>query len=85
MPEKKRWIRFSYTKKENKMFFTMENSYSEAQPQHEKTWKRNKQEHGIGKDIINEIVERNNGWVTFERKDGVYRVETMLPGVDGTV
>ena len=81
LPESARWIRIKVTIERKKMLFVIENSCGEIsqRAQGERTWKRNKQEHGIGKDIIHEIVQRNNGWITYAQKDSIYRVELMLP------
>ena len=81
LPKEKRWTRLSFREAAGKLFFVLENSCSETQMKKssEKTWKKNKEEHGLGKDIINEIVGRNNGWITFAQNTDVYRVEIMLP------
>ena len=81
LPEDARWIRIQVTMERKRVLFVLENSCGEvSQPaQGERTWKKNKNEHGIGKDIIHEIVQRNNGWITFAQKEGIHRGKLMLP------
>ena len=80
LPEEARWIRMQVTAEKKRTAFILENSCGEGS-QHargEKTRKANKLEHGIGKDIIHEVVNRNRGWITFAQKDDVHRVELVL-------
>ena len=81
LPEEERWIRFTAKQDKKKWIFIIENSCGEISQREssEKTWKKNKDEHGIGKDIIYEIVNRNRGWIEFAQEANVHRVEMMLP------
>ena len=86
LPEEKRWIRITATEGKKRWVFVIENSCGEGslRKEGEKTWKKNKDEHGIGKDIIYDIVNRNRGWIEFHQENGVHRVEMMLP-LEGAV
>ena len=81
LPEDARWIRFRANVERKRVLIMLENSCGviSQRTKGEKTWKQNKKDHGIGKDIIHEVVNRNNGWITFAQKDGIHRVEMMLP------
>ena len=81
LPEEERWIRFTAKQDKKRWFFIIENSCGEISRRKsgEKTWKKNKDEHGIGKDIIYEIVNRNRGWIEFKQEANVHLVEMMLP------
>ena len=82
LPKGERWIRITAKQGKKTWVFAIENSCGESShlKAGEKTWKKNKEEHGIGKEIIREIVDRNRGWVEFSQEEGVHRVELMLPG-----
>ena len=81
LPEEERWIRFTVKPDKKKWIFCLENSSGEKSLRKpgEKTSKKNKEDHGIGKDIIVEIVNRNRGWIEFTQEEGAYRVDMMLP------
>lgn len=81
LPEEKRWIRFTASEGKKRWTFVIENSCGEGslRKEGEKTWKKDKAEHGIGKDIIYDIVNRNRGWIEFRQENGSHRVEMMLP------
>lgn len=79
--EEERWIAIRVRKDGDKLFYTMENSCNEKSRQRfgTNTWKGNPEEHGIGLDIINDLVSDMNGWIKSERRDNIYRVEMMIP------
>ena len=81
LPEEERWIHITAKEGKKKWIFIIENSCGERslRKKGEKTWKKNKDDHGIGKDIIYDIVNRNRGWIEFRQENGVHRVEMMLP------
>ena len=65
----------------SRLFVSMKNSCNEQSRQRSgtKTWKRNSDEHGIGLDIINDLVSGMKGWIKSERRENVYHAELMLP------
>ena len=78
--QEERWIRVKARQEKTKLFLKIENScLNEDQKRIGKTWKQNKKEHGYGKDIVTELVNRNGGWVTFDRQEDEHHVELMLP------
>ena len=81
LPEEERWIHITAKEGKKKWIFVIANSSGAGslRKKGEKTWKKNKDEHGIGKDIIYDIVNRNRGWIEFRQEDGVHRAEMMLP------
>lgn len=79
--EKDRWIKIRVRRDGKKLFFSMENSCNEKSRQRfgTNTWKGNPDEHGIGLDIINDLVGDMKGWIKSKRQENVYYVELMLP------
>ena len=79
--EKERWIKIRVRRDGKKLFFSMENSCNEKSRQRfgTNTWKGNPDEHGIGLDIINDLVGDMKGWIKSKRQENVYYVELMLP------
>lgn len=76
-----RWILINVRKDRSRLFVSMKNSCNEQSRQRSgtKTWKRNSDEHGIGLDIINDLVSGMKGWIKSERRENVYHAELMLP------
>ncbi|MBQ9063343.1 MAG: GHKL domain-containing protein [Eubacterium sp.] len=68
-----------------KLFVSMDNSCNEQSRQRggAKTWKKDAGKHGIGLDIINDLVDSMNGRIKSERQENVYHVELMLPAGRG--
>ena len=68
-----------------KLFVSMDNSCNEQSRQRSgaNTWKKDAGKHGIGLDIINDLVESMKGWIKSERRENVYHVELMLPAGRG--
>ena len=78
---RERWIRISAKQKGKKLFFRMENSCHEAagQTRGRRTWKQDAENHGIGTEIVQEIVHKQKGWCTFTQKEDRYVTELILP------
>jgi len=79
--EEERWIKIGVRRDGDRLHFTMENSCNERSKQRfgTNTWKKNSDEHGIGLDIINDLVSDMKGRIKSERRENVYHVELMLP------
>lgn len=79
--EEERWIRIGVRRDANRLYFSMENSCNERSRQQfgTNTWKKNSDEHGVGLDIVNDLVSDMRGRIKSERRDNVYYVELMLP------
>lgn len=68
-----------------RLFISMDNSCNDRSRQRSgaKTWKKDAGEHGIGQDIINDLVDSMKGRIKSERRENVYHVELMLPAGRG--
>ena len=79
--KKDRRIRIEVRKNQNRLLFSMDNSCNERSRQRSgtSTWKRNPEEHGIGLDIINDLVSGMRGRIKNERRENLYHVELILP------
>ena len=76
-----RWITIDVQKKKGRLFICMKNSCNDRSRQRfgSSTWKKNAEKHGIGMDIITDLVNSMNGRIKNERRENVYQVELMLP------
>ena len=79
--EKDRWIKICVRKDRERLFYSMDNSCNEKSRQRSgtNTWKRDSEKHGIGLDIINDLVSDMKGRIISKRQGNVYHVELMLP------
>ena len=79
--EKERWIKIQVRKDGEKLYLSMENSCNEKSKKKigTKTWKGNSDEHGIGLDIINDLVSDMKGRIITERRENAYHVDLTIP------
>lgn len=77
----KRKISVSCCRVKNKVTFVFENTRNPNKILREglKTWKKNQADHGIGLEVLYELVQRNNGRLIREEKKDIYKVQIVLP------
>lgn len=75
---KKPLIRIEIRPEKNYLFILFENTANLSRIDHSKTTKENKEEHGLGLGIVDELVKKYNGIMDISQKEDSFQVKILL-------